>query len=136
MKKLAVPRPSFRFVGTALAAAVAVLFFAFTFIFNIPVTAPICSSEIQFSLKLEDDSNHTIAIAGDFNNWNPSDTLLEDHDGDGIWTATLNLEPGRYEYMFVLDGKQWVPDPNAIRFVKDGFGNRNSVLEINSCSRT
>jgi hypothetical protein len=36
--------------------------------------------------------------------------------------------------MFVLDGKEWVPDPNALRYVNDGFGNRNSILEINSCS--
>jgi len=132
-KIIVVPRLSFRFVGSAVAATVAVIFFAFTFLFNAPAIAPICSSEVHFSLKLEDVNSHTIAIAGDFNNWNPNNTLLEDADGDGIWTGSLILEPGRYEYMFVLDGKQWVPDPNAIRFVKDGFGNRNSILEINSC---
>jgi len=133
-KKIFIPRLSFRFVGTTIAAAAAVLFFAFTFLFNIPTTAPVCSSEVQFSLKLGDRMDHVIAIAGDFNGWNPNDTLLEDSDGDGIWTGTLKLEPGRYEYMFVLDGKEWVPDPNALRYVKDGFGNRNSILEINSCS--
>jgi 1,4-alpha-glucan branching enzyme len=77
-----------------------------------------------------------VAIAGDFNGWNPQDNILEDPEGDGIWTGTLNLKPGRYEYMFVLDGEKWFPDPNALRYVKDGFGNRNAILEINNCSNT
>ncbi|GAH97390.1 unnamed protein product, partial [marine sediment metagenome] len=74
--------------------------------------------------------------AGDFNGWDPQANLLEDPDGDDIWTGTLKLEPGRYEYMFVLDGEKWFPDPNALRYVKDGFGNRNAILEINNCNST
>ena len=126
---------SFRLAGS-LAATAAIIFFAFTFIFNMPATSPVCSAEVQFSLKLGDKENHVVAIAGDFNGWNHENNLLGDSDGDGIWTGTLKLEPGRYEYMFVLDGKEWVPDPNALRYVNDGFGNRNSILEINSCSST
>ncbi|MEA2022021.1 MAG: zf-HC2 domain-containing protein [Candidatus Caldatribacteriota bacterium] len=126
---------SFRLLAP-VAATAAIIFFAFTFLFNMPATSPVCSSEVQFSLKLGDKANHIVAIAGDFNGWNHENNLLEDSDGDGIWTGTLKLEPGRYEYMFVLDGKEWVPDPNALRFVNDGFGNRNSILEINSCSST
>ena len=126
---------SFRLAGAA-ATAVLVIFFAFTFIFNTPDTPSICSAEVQFSLRISDNKAHTVAIAGDFNGWNPQDNLLEDPDGDGIWTATLNLEPGRYEYMFVLDGEKWFPDPNALRYVKDGFGNKNAILEINNCNNT
>jgi hypothetical protein len=122
----------FRLVGAVAVAAI--VFFAFTFIFNIPETSPICSAEVQFSLRISDSKTHTVAIAGDFNSWNPGDNLLEDPDGDGIWTGTLKLKPGRYEYMFVLDGKNWVPDPNALRYVKDGFGNKNAILEINNCT--
>jgi len=126
---------SFRLLGAAAAAAV-FIFFAFTFIFNIPDTPPICSAEVQFSLRISDDKVHTVAIAGDFNGWSPQANLLEDPDGDGIWTGTLKLEPGRYEYMFVLDGEKWFPDPNALRYVKDGFGNKNAILEINNCNST
>jgi hypothetical protein len=124
---------SFRLVGVTAAAAI-IIFFAFTFIFNLPNTSSICSAKVQFSLKLNDAKIHTVAIAGDFNSWNQMDNLLEDPDGDGIWTGTLKLKPGRYEYMFVLDGKKWVPDPNALRYVKDGFGNKNAILEINNCT--
>ena len=126
---------SLRLVGVA-AVAVLVVFFAFTFVFNTPDTYPICSAEVQFSLKISDGKAHTVAIAGDFNGWNPQANILEDPEGDGIWTGTLKLEPGRYEYMFVLDGEKWFPDPNALRYVKDGFGNRNAILEINNCNST
>ena len=134
-KQVSIPQLSFRLVGAAAAAAL-IVFFAFTFVFNTPDTSPICSAEVQFSLKINDGKAHTVAIAGDFNGWNPQANTLEDPDGDGIWTATLDLEPGRYEYMFVLDGEEWFPDPNALRYVKDGFGNKNAILEINNCNST
>ena len=134
-KQVSIPQLSFRLVGVAAAAAL-VVFFAFTFIFNAPDAPSICSAEVQFSLRIGDDKAHTVAIAGDFNGWNPQANTLEDPDGDGIWTATLDLEPGRYEYMFVLDGEEWFPDPNALRYVKDGFGNKNAILEINNCNNT
>ena len=134
-KRISIPRLSFRLVGV-VATAVLVVFFAFTFIFNTPDTPFICSAEVQFSLRISDGKSHTVAIAGDFNGWNPQANFLEDPDGDGIWTGTLKLEPGRYEYMFVLDGEKWFPDPNALRYVKDGFGNRNAILEINNCKST
>jgi len=126
---------SFRLAGIATITALAV-FFAFTFIFNTPDISPICSAEVQFSLRINDNKTHTVAIAGDFNNWDPQANILEDPEEDGIWTGTLKLEPGRYEYMFVMDGEKWFPDPNALRYVKDGFGNKNAILEINNCNST
>ena len=134
-KRIFIPRFSFRLLGAAAAAAL-VVFFAFTFIFNTPDIPSICSAEVQFSLRIGDSKVHTVAIAGDFNGWNPQANILEDSDGDGIWTGTLKLKPGRYEYMFVLDGEKWFPDPNALRYVKDGFGNKNAILEINNCNST
>jgi hypothetical protein len=126
---------SFRLIGLGAVAAL-IVFFAFTFIFNTPDTPSICSAEVQFSLRISDSKAHTVAIAGDFNDWSPQANFLEDPEGDGIWNGILKLEPGRYEYMFVLDGEKWLPDPNALRYVKDGFGNKNAILEINNCNST
>ena len=134
-KQISIPQFSFRLAG-ATATTALIVFFAFTFIFNTPDTPLVCSAEVQFSLKINDDKAHTVAIAGDFNGWSPQTNILEDTEGDGIWTGTLKLEPGRYEYMFVLDGEKWFPDPNALRYVKDGFGNKNAILEINNCNNT
>jgi hypothetical protein len=71
----------------------------------------------------------TVQAAGDFNGWNPSRTPLEP-TSNGAWTATIPLEPGRYEYQFVVDGEQWIADPFAIEQSDDGFGSRNAVLDV------
>lgn len=71
----------------------------------------------------------SVSVAGDFNGWNPSQTPLERSDG-GVWTATIPLKPGRYQYMFVIDGKQWIADPLAVEEATDGFGARNAVLDV------
>lgn len=83
---------------------------------------------VYVQLFLEAPSASSVAIAGDFNSWAPLE--LEDADGDGVWSARLAVNPGVYEYMFVLDGSRWVTDPHAERYSDDGFGNRNAVLAI------
>jgi hypothetical protein len=71
----------------------------------------------------------SVSVAGDFNGWNPAQTPLEQSDG-GMWTATIPLKPGRYQYMFVIDGKQWIADPLAAEDATDGFGAQNAVLDV------
>ena len=69
----------------------------------------------------------TVQVAGDFNGWKP--TPLSEVS-DGAWAITLPIEPGRYEYMFVVDGEQWISDPFAAEQTEDGFGSRNAVLDV------
>lgn len=91
--------------------------------------ADVPASEMAYvQLFLEAPSARSVAIAGDFNSWEPIE--LEDADGDGVWAAHLAVDPGIYEYMFVLDGTRWVTDPHAERYSDDGFGNRNAILAI------
>ena len=71
----------------------------------------------------------SVAVAGDFNGWNPALTQLERAHG-GMWTATIPLKPGRYQYMFVIDGTQWIADPFAAEDAGDGFGSTNAVLDV------
>lgn len=82
---------------------------------------------VQFVIAAPEAS--TVALAGDFNEWNPS-IELSDPDLDGIWSARVALETGVHEYMFVIDGTEWRPDPHALSYVEDGFGQRNSVLAV------
>lgn len=71
----------------------------------------------------------SVSVAGDFNGWNPAQTPLERVDG-GMWTTTIPLKPGRYQYMFVIDGVQWMADPLAPEEAGDGFGSTNAVLDV------
>lgn len=71
----------------------------------------------------------SVSVAGDFNGWDPAQTTLERSDG-GVWTATIPLKPGRYQYMFVINGKEWIADPLAAEEATDGFGAHNAVLDV------
>jgi len=73
----------------------------------------------------------SINLVGSFNNWQPAEeSQMFDMSGDGIWSVSLLLKPGQYEYMFLVDGKEWATDPAAADFHSDGFGNTNSVVKV------
>jgi len=131
---LTLPRVSLKWAA-ALGMVLVTLFLGYNIYFS-PVTqyCPNNLAEITFSMRADASQVKSIAVVGDFNDWDPTRNLLADENNDGIWTVTLKLEPGRYEYMFILDGQKWVPDPSAYRYVSDGFGNKNAVLEISKCN--
>jgi len=70
-----------------------------------------------------------VSLAGTFNQWDPQATPLVRAGATGVWTATVTLPAGQHQYVFVVDGARWVPDPGAPA-VDDGFGRRNSVLTL------
>jgi len=80
---------------------------------------------VQFRLQAADAS--TVRLAGSFSNWQPQYDLHQ--TSPGIWTITLPLPRGVYDYSFVIDGQRWVPDPYA-QAVDDGFGGTNSRIAI------
>lgn len=71
----------------------------------------------------------TVALVGDFNNWDVAATPMT-RDANGVWTATLRLEPGWHAYAFVVDGSRWVHDPRAPRAPADDFGVPRSVVVV------
>lgn len=79
---------------------------------------------VRFVLSAGDASR--VELAGDFNGWAPAPLAK---NADGTFELSLALSPGRHEYAFLVDGA-WLPDPLAARVVEDGFGGRNSVLEL------
>jgi hypothetical protein len=75
-----------------------------------------------------------VAIAGTFNQWDQSAAPLVRAGKEGVWTVTLVLPRGQYQYAFVVDGRRWVPDP-AAPAVDDGFGRRNSLIAVGGGGR-
>ncbi len=71
----------------------------------------------------------SVAIAGTFNSWDARKNELSGPDKNGLWRIFLPLPQGRYEYLFIVDGRNWKPDPGAPE-VDDGFGGKNSVIVI------
>jgi hypothetical protein len=80
---------------------------------------------VQFRLQAADAS--TVRLAGSFTNWQSQYDLHQ--TSPGIWTITLPLGLGVYDYAFVIDGQRWVADPYA-QTVDDGFGGTNSRIAI------
>jgi hypothetical protein len=70
----------------------------------------------------------SIALVGEFNDWNADSTALN-QVSEGVWTVTLRLRPGVYEYQFILDGKDRVTDPTMPQASND-FGSPNSVVTV------
>jgi len=138
-KQVSIPQFSFRLAGAVAVVAVFV-FLAFTFLFNFsglpgqPGQEEAAAHQVEVTFTISGIKANQIAVAGDFNGWNTSANQLEDPDGDGIWIGKMQLEPGRYEYMLVVDDGKWVTDPNAKVYADDGFGSKNAVLFINNNS--
>jgi hypothetical protein len=72
----------------------------------------------------------SVEVVGSFNDWRRGDVALRDDDNNGIWHGAIVLPAGQHEYMFVVDGERWVPDPLAGRYVDDGFGRENALLIV------
>ncbi len=77
-----------------------------------------------------------VFLAGDFNEWRSLEFKMSREDSD-TWALDLPLEPGRYEYKFLVDG-QWCcgqPDcdgdsPECERCVPNLFGTTNRFVEV------
>jgi hypothetical protein len=79
---------------------------------------------VQFVLVAPDAKS--VAVVGDFNDWNPSATPLE--SARGMWSSEEVVTAGRHDYAFVIDGTRWIADPSAPRAPADELGGGYSVL--------
>ncbi|MCZ8214903.1 MAG: alpha-amylase family glycosyl hydrolase, partial [Cyclobacteriaceae bacterium] len=68
-----------------------------------------------------------VKIKGEFNGWNANQTILT--LSNEVFQSTLNLKPGRYQYLFVIDGRE-IRDPENKDSVENGMGGWNSVLQL------
>ena len=119
--------PRWAFVGgTALALALGFLIGRLITPSPMPLSA---YAQAGTLFAVVDPRAQSVAVVGDFSAWQP--VPLADPDRDGIWTAVLNLPPGRYEYAFVVDGRWIGQDPLADEYVRS-FGDYASVRYVGS----
>lgn len=86
---------------------------------------------LTVSFVLDTPEARSVALAGDFTDWQTSGYELARRPSDGKWEITVRLRRDRaYTYCFVIDGERWVPDPGAPETVDDGFGGANSILRL------
>lgn len=85
-------------------------------------------TEGKVTFRLKYPEARSVYLIGSFNNWDTEKNALS-RDNKGLWSITITLYEGRYEYLFLIDKEKWLPDPYAPA-VDDGFGGKNSVLYI------
>ena len=69
-----------------------------------------------------------VYVAGTFNQWNRSEYDMK-KTIDGKWQIKLALNPGRYEYRYLVDGN-WENDQRPVACVPNAFGTWNCVVEV------
>ena len=78
----------------------------------------------EFKYKAPDAK--TVELMGEWNGWKAVPMTKGD---DGVWSAKVTLSTGTHAYKFLVDGKDWVFDPdNSAKKTVDG--NENSAVEI------
>src|ERR1700759_1266442 len=78
----------------------------------------------EFRYKAPDAKS--VELMGEWNGWKAVQMTKGD---DGVWTAKVTLSPGTYAYKFLVDGKDWVFDPeNPAK--KSVNGTDNSSIEV------
>lgn len=97
-----------------------------------PAKTPTLSGPRQLKNGVEftyfNPSASRITIAGSFNNWNTNSHILS-KDRSGIWRVVIPLGRGVYQYKFIVDGS-WTQDPSNPKSADDGYGGKNSVVEV------
>ena len=69
-----------------------------------------------------------VRLTGTFNNWGINKHHMKINN-DGIWTKTVIIHPGTYEYKFLVDD-EWRHDPTNDLVTYNEYGTLNSLIVI------
>ena len=75
------------------------------------------------------DKGKAVYVAGEFNKWSPTAKKMAYKPKSGIYSTTVKLAAGTYQYKFVIDGI-WCADPENVNAVANDQGTFNSVIEV------
>lgn len=85
--------------------------------------------KVHFSWHPNGVNYSKVSIVGEMTGWNPNIQFMQYENG--VWSTDLILNPGRYQYQIVADGK-WFLDPNNQDSIDNGIGGYNSLLKVRS----
>lgn len=75
------------------------------------------------------DKGKAVYLSGEFNDWDPAGKKMTYKAKSGIYTASIKLAAGTYQYKFVIDGV-WCADPENANSVANDQGTFNSVITV------
>lgn len=71
-----------------------------------------------------------VSVGGDFNAWNGKKNPLKKAVKTGIWSTTVKLKPGRYQYRFVVDGRWENDNQRQTELIGNGLGEVNNIIVV------
>ena len=79
------------------------------------------------AFRIEEGRKSTVEVAGDFTGWLPVPLY---RSPGGVFLRRLAIPPGRYHYVFIVDG-EWVLDPSNSATEDAPSGKTTNVLVVN-----
>lgn len=76
------------------------------------------------------DSIRSVSLVGEFNQWNVQSHPMRWNRDSMYWQISLPLDPGQYEYKFVINGSNWIIDPQNPHKIEDGWQGFNSIKSV------
>ncbi len=81
----------------------------------------------RFAFYPEGKNYKEVKVKGEFNSWNANSLVLS-FNGEA-WVNNIIVEPGKYQYILVIDGQERL-DPTNMDSVSNNMGGYNSLLAI------
>lgn len=88
------------------------------------------AAEVMLRFVYIDEDANSVAVAGDFSDWEPIELNRQLVNGEHVWSGIVSMSRGEHNYMFIKDGSEWITDPMAPVTRDDGFGNKNAVVYL------
>jgi 1,4-alpha-glucan branching enzyme len=82
----------------------------------------------QVQFKYNNGKASSVFLVGDFNAWDHKKHEMNENDY-GIYSQTLMLPPGSYQYKFLVDG-QWENDPLNKMTAVNSLRGLNNVIHV------
>lgn len=87
------------------------------------------SCRVTFKVPAEIEAE-TIAVLGEFNEWDAESHLLTRRK-DGSHSTTISLDAGQdYRFRYLLDKDRWINDETADREVANRYGTLDCVVTV------
>ena len=91
-----------------------------------PAAKPTLKS-VTFTVHAEADQD--VRLAGSFTDWETKAKKMTFKKRKGIYSATVKLAPGEYQYKFII-GDKWATDDQNTEFVPNDKGTFNSKITV------
>lgn len=87
------------------------------------------ADKVKVTFVVPADAADKVAVAGDFNGWDPSATTLRKR-GD-VRSASVTLDAGRrYAFRYCTPDGHWFNDEQAHGYERNEYGEDNSIIDL------